>query len=524
MRKVTFVVIALLATLLALPSMAQDISFRHGSCLSEGETGADVAASRGNAMRRLPSINMNWDANRVYHQLVILMSFSDTDFQEEDPYSYYDKMLNMEGYNLRKGPGCLAEYFRAQSKGLFNIQFDIYGPYKISTKAQPYDSPNDETRNYGRGQMMEATRLFLAENPSIDFLQYDWDDNGWVDQVIYICAGFTGNQNNEKCYGYIWPNTSTFSSITTPDGRKISSYSCSNEMWAGTSSNPSCGFGTIAHEFTHSLGLPDIYPTNDKAGYSVVDEWDLMDGGNFINYGWCPPNYTPLEKMLLGWLTPTVLEEPKTINNLKTVDDGGEVYMVKNTDDEYYLLENRQWSGWDLGVPGQGLVVYHVNYKASSWSNNYVNNTENAPNFHLIAADNRDYDSSEEYLIASGSSHYANSGRMNSNLLNGAPYPLKNEEGILNDSLTDTSVPASIVYNNVNGALLMSKPITHITQHDDGTVSFRFMGGDSIPSGITSPSTLNRQPSTIIDLQGRRIYCKPARGLVIKDNRKMIIR
>ena len=198
--------------------------------------------------------------------------------------------------------------------------------------------------------------------------------------------------------------------------------------------------------------------------------------------------------------------------------------MVKNTDDEYYLLENRQWSGWDLGVPGQGLVVYHVNYKASSWSNNYVNNTENAPNFHLIAADNRDYDSSEEYLIASGSSHYANSGRMNSNLLNGAPYPLKNEEGILNDSLTDTSVPASIVYNNVNGALLMSKPITHITQHDDGTVSFRFMGGDSIPSGITSPSTLNRQPSTIIDLQGRRIYGKPARGLVIKDNRKMIIR
>lgn len=523
MRKVTFAVIALLTTLLALPSPAQDMSLRRGNCMPEGEAGGGVAAGQGNAMRRLPSVNKNWDANRVYRQLVILISFSDTDFKEEDPQAFYNRMLNEEGYNQRLGPGCLAEYFRVQSGGLFNVQFDVYGPYKISSKAQPYEAPNENTHNYGRSQMIAATNMFLEEHPDIDFSQYDWNGNGKVNQVIYVCAGFTGNQSNEKCYGYIWPNTSTFTTINTPDGKIISDYSCSNELWAN---NTSCGFGTIAHEFTHSLGLPDIYPTSNDDDYSVVDEWDLMDGGNFTNYGWCPPNYTPLEKMLLGWLTPIELNEPTIISNLKSVADGGETYMVKNTSNEYYLLENRQWSGWDIGLPGQGLVIYHVNYVASSWSGNSVNNKPNARNFHLIAADNRNYNEWDDFMIESGAtSQYANSERMNNLHLSGAPYPLANDEGILNDALTDTSVPAAVVYNkNAEDTLFMSKPITDIVQNEDGTVSFKFKNGtldviDDLVSGLAT-----KGEGDIYDLQGRRIYGKPARGLVIKDNRKMIIR
>jgi hypothetical protein len=196
--------------------------------------------------------------------------------------------------------------------------------------------------------------------------------------------------------------------------------------------------------------------------------------------------------------------------------------MVKNTDNEYYLLENRQWNGWDIGLPGKGLVVYHVNYLASRWSGNTVNNTMNARNFHLIAADNRDYQSWDDYLIASGAkTQYASSGHMNNLHLSGAPYPLANEEEILNDSLTDTSVPASIVYQaNPKGALFMSKSITDIVQHDDGTVSFKFMGGDSIPDGIIS---LTSTPSpkgdvNIFDLQGRRVNAT-YRGLVISNGK-----
>ena len=114
---------------------------------------------------------------------------------------------------------------------------------------------------------------------------------------------------------------------------------------------------------------------------------------------------------------------------------------------------------------------------------------------------------------------------MNNLHLSGAPYPLANDEGILNDALTDTSVPAAVVYNkNAEDTLFMSKPITDIVQNEDGTVSFKFKNGtldviDDLVSGLATKGEGN-----IYDLQGRRIYGKPARGLVIKDNRKMIIR
>ena len=499
MRKVTFL---LLSALLPLSLMAQDIRVVRGDCMPDSE--GDVAAARGaQAPRRLPTPNTQWDSNRVYHQLVILVAFNDTDFQGDDPRGFYDKLLNETGYNNRLGPGCMAEYFREQSGGLFNLQFDVYGPYKTDYKAQPYEKPDADTRNYGRDQMMAATRMFLAENPDLDFKVYDWNNNGYAHQVIYITAGYTGNQNAETCYGYIWPNTSTFSTITTNDGTKISSYSCSAELW---SNKQSCGIGTICHEFTHSLGLPDIYPTmGGDLPYSMCDEWDLMDGGNFTNYGSCPPNYTPLEKMLLGWLTPVELTEPTTVQDLNPVADGGVVYKVSHTDNEYYLLENRQWNGWDKGVPGRGLVIYHVNYSAGNWSANNVNNTVGAPKFELVHADNRDYDAWDDYLLAIGArTQYANSGRMNNVHLSGSPYPYATDSTETVSQLTDESVPASMMQTtNAGGRKLLSKPITNIRMSDDGLISFDFMGGDSTVGvktiAITRPAT-----ATTYDLQGRR--------------------
>ncbi|MBQ9357004.1 MAG: M6 family metalloprotease domain-containing protein [Prevotella sp.] len=508
MRKVIF----LLFLAACMPVAAQDLQVVREGCMPPPE-GDVEAAARADGMRRLPDINTTWDANRVYHQLVILISFSDTDFKGDNPREDYNRMLNEPGYNLRKGPGCAADYFKVQSRGLFNVQFDVYGPYKTSGKAQPYDNPTANTKNYGTGTMREATNMFLAANPDLDFSQYDWNGDGSVNQVVYVCAGLSGNQSSEACYGHIWPNTSSFSAISTPDGKKISNYSSSCELWSnGTSS---CGFGTICHEYTHALGLPDIYPTSSSAGYSVVDEWDLMDGGNFTNFGWCPPNYTPLEKMLLGWLTPTELSEPTTISNLKTAEEGGEVYIVRNTAKEYYLIENRQWKGWDSGAPGQGLVVYHVNYDASKWASNNVNNTQGKYNFHLIAADNMDYDAWQQYLVDSGAStQYANNGRMNNLHLSGAPYPLLSGGEIMNNELTDSSVPASVVYNqNADGNLFMSKPITNIVNNEDGTVSFLFMGGDSIPSGIAGIGATAQHGTVAYDLTGRRT--DGGRGLFI---------
>ena len=496
---------------------AQEIGLRKGDCTPDLTAADDVAAARAIGRRKLPPINNTWNPDKVYRQLVILLSYSDTDFQMENPKETYNRIFNEGGYNQRDGVGCVADYFRDQSGGMFNLQFDVFGPYKVSSKAQPITNPTENTRNYGREPMMEATRMMLAENPNHDFTPYDWNNTGSINQVIYISAGYAGNQSREFCYGYIWPNTSTFSAITTHDGKKISNYTCSCELW---DNNSSCGIGTICHEYTHSLGLPDIYPTSSDAGYSVCDEWDLMDGGNFTNYGWCPPNYTSMEKWLLGWIEPIELADPASIRDMKPVAEGGDVYKITHSDSEFLLLENRQQRGWDFGAPGKGLVVYHVYYDRSVWSNNSVNNNANKRRFELVHADNMDYDDwntllMEKYSARIISSQYVNKPRLNSYYLSSSPYPWSTDTTtFVNNQLTDNSVPpVKMNYPNLEGKIKLEKPITNIQMSEEGFISFDFMGGGSLTGIVENRPLTDSRRGEVYDLNGRRISAAGSNGI-----------
>ena len=490
-------------------AQGEDLRVMKGGCLPS--VSDDGTSHR--SLRRVPAARQDWDASKTYRQLVILISFSDTEFKDNHTLEYYQKVFNEEGYNGGLGPGCVADYFRTQSNGKCNLQFDVYGPFKVSEKACPYENPTQSTKYYGASVMKEATSLFIEKYPGIDFSQYDWDNNGSVDQVIYVYAGLSGNIDSDASYGHIWPNTSTFATITTPDGLKIYNYTASAELFT---ENIPCGIGTICHEFSHSLGLPDIYPvpTNDKL-YTVLDEWDLMDGGIITNMGWCPPNYTPLEKMLLGWLTPVELTEATSVAGLKPVTEGGEVYQIKHTDTEYLLLENRQRVGWDKGIPGKGLVVYYVNYDESVWRSNRVNNSTSDEDcrFRLIHADNMNYDQWKAYLKEMDLSTYEGANFMNSLILSTSSYPQES-----NTELTDTSTPAAKMRTkNANGEYLLSKPVTSIKMSSDGLISFDFMGG---ATGINDLRISDENgESCIYDLSGKRVYIpSPGQMYIVKKN------
>ena len=497
--------------LFSLSSFAQgeELVLMKGDCM---QSFVGEAPSLQGTRRAALNPMTNWDANKIYKQMVVLFSFSDVDFLETHSKEYYQQVFNEEGYIEREGKGCVADYFREQSGGLVNFEFDIYGPVQVSTKAQPYDAPNANTRNYGKEPMMEALQRVLDENPTVDFSQYDWNGDSIVEQVIFVYAGLPGNVSASS-YGHIWPNTGTFSTITTPDGFAIFNYTASGERYP-TSPEVSCGIGTICHEFCHSLGLPDIYPTGSSAIYSAVDEWDLMDGGNFTNLGWCPPNFSAMEKMLLGWLTPVELTEPTTITDMESVSNGGAVYQIKHTDTEYLLLENRQQDGWDKGNPGKGLLIYHVNYNPSSWNNNRVNAFAEEKDFlyQLVHADNMSYNDWDNYLKTAGfSSAYAKSGRMNKLHLSTSPYPCDT-----NNEFTDTSVPsAEMQTKNADDLTLLSKAITNIQVSDDGLVSFDFMGGTT---GINNLRVLDEDGvSCLYDLSGQRVYIPlPGRMYIAK--------
>jgi M6 family metalloprotease-like protein len=471
--------------------------------------------------KRKGRLRTSWDPEKVYKLPVILVSFSDEQFKSNHSAAFYDSLFNEPGFNKKIGPGCVADYFREQSNGLFNASFDIYGPIQMPDTAACYSKPGSGTYR----TVLRKAFIKAVDSLAIDLSVYDWDGDGLVQQVVFIYAGYGGNDGKSPRKGIINPHTSTFSTYES-HGVRANWYTCSAERWGYN--DESCGIGTICHEFTHALGLPDLYPTTGSE-YSVVDEWDLMDGGNFTNWGWCPPNYSALEKMLLGWQTPVELTEPTTITNMKSVAEGGTVYCISHTDDEFFLLENRQQVGWDAGIPGKGLAIFHVFYNDVAWhiggdgGSNSVNNNSNMHRYELVPADNMGYYASLDWAKAIKKQQFQNNvERLNSNVLSGAPYPLVTDT-IENRRLTASSTPAMKVFDVVAGGdSIMNKPITNIQMSEDGLISFDFM--DEVETGISSMQTANcMMHDNIYDLQGRKVLYPQPNRLYIRNGRKFII-
>ena len=482
---------------------------RDHSCL-EGYA-LDVTRS---GVRRVNIIPANgWEAGRTYRIPVLLMEFSDRSFSMEKPKETYDSLFNMPGYNLGHGPGCVADYFREQSGGLFSPQYEIIGPVKVSTS---YKLNTDY--NSGSSQISKALALAGSE---LDNKEYDWDNDGYIESVIVVYAGYGGNESSKMADGCIWPSTSSVASVKVGDLR-ASTFSASAEQWTTGSL---CGIGTICHEYSHCLALPDFYPVTNSidADYSVLDEWDLMDGGNFCDGGWCPPNYSAHEKEFVGWATPVDLTESTHVTGMKSVSDGGTCYRIRadlnSSANEYLLLENRQWQGWDYFLPGHGLLVTHVDFSKSVWSSFAVNSDKKHYRLHYVNADSHSFPFDE--LLYPKTQMYDSLGR--NKRLSGTAYPYVSDT-LVNRELTDTSTPASTLFNvNTSGEKLLSKPIVNI-EENDGLISFSFYDDNTVLGIGNWPRNPAREADvTLYDLMGRRVESPRQGGIYIRQGKKIII-
>ena len=490
--------------LLALAVVSTASAQRRMSCI---RTNAK-ATTRGYGYT-LP-LPMDFDPNKIYRQPVVLISFSDADFSMENPKEYYNRFFNEKGFNEGAGPGCVADYFREQSGGRLNLQFDIYGPFKVNTTAGGHGA------NYYGEDVITSALNKLRNKETTNFSIYDWDDDGEVNQVLFMAASYAGNYVT----GYIWPCSGTLDD-KLPGGIYANFYSIASELWLDGSIG---GFGTIAHEFCHCLGLPDIYPLKPSTILSVADEWDIMDGGDYTNKGWCPSCFTAMEKLYMKWDEPEELKEPTTVTGMKPMGAGGKSYIIRNSgnSNEFYLLENRQYVGWDYGCPGSGLLITHVDYRLSNWANNAVNIDDNHFRYDLFNADGKDYITWDPGN-AGGSAYtkYTMDGFMRSKFLSTSTYPYTNPDTqVLNDMLTDTSSPASVLFNdNAEGIKLMGKSITNIRVAADGTISFDFMKGST---GIRDIIDTQKNDDRWYDIQGRRLYKEPTRKGLYIHNGKLI--
>ena len=483
MRKL---LIPLLLLFVVLPS-----AFAGGRITHRMRNGQELTFLRHQALQPVsPSPDAAWDANKIYRIPVVLFSFADCDFSWDDPHAYYDRMFNERGYNLGVGPGCVADYFLAQSGGLFHVQFDVIGPVKLSSKQK--SSGTAENRGYS-----QITEALQAVDPEVDYSLYDWDGAGAVHAVILIYAGYGGNEltKDNVTDGCIWPNSGYLG--VSADGVRLRYFSVSNELW---SNNASAGIGTIIHEYCHTFGLADLYPTSDNSSeYAVVDEWDLMDGGCYSGDGWCPVNLSSHERELMKWQTPVDLITTTDVTDMPPFDQSGLAYRILNDayPNEFYLLENRQHVGWDLMLPGHGLVIAHVDYDDGVWEGNSVNADPAHHRYDLFHADGLDFNYFQSlYGTRNKLDAYGRSIR-----LQHSPYPFTDSLGVVNRALTDTTVPAAHLYHaRSDGSLFMGKPITQI-QETGSLISFHF--SDSPDAITTLPA--EAAPLAVYDLHGHSL-------------------
>ena len=396
--------------------------------------------------------------------------------RENDVKSLYENMLNKVGYTNNNGAiGSVHDYFLDQSNGKFDLTFDVIGPVKLKHPYKYYGERTSRQNDANAPQMIIDACNAIKEQ--VDFRQYDWDGDGEVEQVYVVYAGegeATGGNANT-----IWPHKYSLSDAgldaLTFNGITINTYACSNEIIRAQLNGKErvfySGIGTICHEFSHCLGLPDFYDTRGSNNVGS-GRYDLMCAGSYnggpesimnayngTGIGTVPAGYDAYEKAYMGWLKPITLDD---------------FLYNPDTKNEYYILENRTPHRWDIELPGHGLMMFHVDFDARSWMMNNLNATsaQRHPRFTIVPAD----------------------GQLDNDTQNNDPFPTD-----LNNSLTKSTDPRLSFYTNYN--VSDQAGVKGIVRNSDNTLSFSYTPLQS-STGISSLSATPQQPAETYTLSG----------------------
>lgn len=441
------------------------------------------AARRANAKKASQRIATNGNTGKFQgqrHGLIILVNFADSKFNTSKfgpTQTLYSRIANEANYGENNFKGSISDYFKAQSGGQFLLDFDVAGPVTLPYGYSYYGQNDDD--GYDKRPTKMVREACQAVDGSVDFSKYDWDGDGEVEEVFVVYAG-NGEHDTTNQPNLIWPhmdNLANYHEELTLDGVTINTYACASEL---NGDKTLSGIGTFCHEFSHCMGFPDMYDTASDGNNFGMGSWDLMDYGSYNGAGYVPAGYSGYEKMVCGWTTPIELDKPMTVNGMERLADMGQTYIIynKGNRNEYYILENRQQSGFDKHLPGSGLLIERVDYDKDIWEWNAVNTTNGG--YYPEGSSTPSYNDHQRITI-----FHANNIEYDGN---NATYPYASL-----DSLTDSSQPAATVWNaNADGTYLMHCRVYGITQNADGTVAFSFGWADGNATG-TNDSILFKE-------------------------------
>lgn len=469
--------------------------------------------------------------NGTPHILTILVNYKDSAISVQNPKAAFNQFFNHEGAledfgngNYRNY-GSVRKYFSDVSNGIFKPIFDVYGPVTLPQNMTYYGGSNENNTFDENPAQLVRDALALVEDSINDVSVFDGNHDGNIDCVYIIYAGpgqnFGGGGNT------VWAKTHYTSG--TFKGLNIGWYSMAGELTPQLVSNSNkrwmiTGVGTTCHELSHTMGLPDNYPTTSSAYVNdqEMEYWDLMDGGEYIYNGYCPAPYTAWEKNLFGWdMNIQELTSDNTYNLNRTTGESRSALKITNPEEEneYFLLENIQHIGWGQKMPATGLLVYHVNEKNVSaiHIDTHLNNVAGQPGMAVVPADGTLLSS---YIVANRPNYLAS--------LKGDLFAGPNNITVLNDTLklpnffwfngTNPLIAAGSSFHKVNKAL---KNITN----SGGNISFDFI--NDFTTGI---HTIRKQDTPVNEVysidgryMGKSLHNLPA-GVYIYNKKKVVIK
>ena len=465
--------------------------------------------------------------------LVILVEFQDVKFKTSDPvatFTHYLKGADGEATPkannayVTKGMvnyGSVSQYFKDMSQRKFTPQFDIVGPVTVSKNSAYYGSNTGGTDANFKEMIAEACKNVST---NVNFADYDQDNDGYIDLVYIIYAGYSESfgGNSADC---LWPKSgsATFNEPGTNislklNGKMISRYGINNEL-NGTPKNwidgkPLLnGIGLFCHEFSHTMGLPDLYPTVEasRVDNQNPEYWDLMDGGEYTYSGYFPTPYSPWEMDVMDWTAPIELGDEAKQVNLDSYANSRTAYKINGENDEYLLIQNIQTEGWwsriTQAFKTTGMLVWRIDYPYTTVSlDNRLNNEISKPNVMIVPADG--------YVI----SDY--------NHGDGQKWTDKEyKESLQGDPFPGTANKTELLSVTLNNSTL-KKPFYNIKEAD-GVITFDYL--KDYATGIDSPVIQQNQEkdTRIFTLDGRYLGTDASqltKGVYIIGKKKVIIK
>lgn len=405
-------------------------------------------------MCRVPSTNNTNSHEPIVGErraLVILMQYKDLAFKLSK--EEFEQLFNVKNYTADGATGSVRDYYHFASQGQLNYISDVYGPY-TSKNSMRYYGANASSGGSDSNPLELCIEAIKSLPEGIDFSVYDNDDDGLVDNVHIIFAGYgeEAGASADAIWAHEFPHRIA---LRNEVGYSFAGYSCSPELRGNRGSNIT-NIGVICHELGHALGAMDYYDTNYGTGgeYEGTGQWDIMASGSWNDNGKTPCNFNPyVRSTVFGWNKQVTLSANQQISMPRMETDNPELSIIyrmeTGSNGDYFLLENRQKYKFDAALPGTGLMVYHVHPNIDRYnSTNTVNATSPQGLYPVCAA-------------------YSEPGKKKYGNINTAECPFPGSTNVR--SFSPASSPAAIAWNG-SAAKISIAYISFNTS--DGSISF----------------------------------------------------